>query len=83
MTNWRLLIIFLEQIISNEFLFDEYKFLLKFNNFLMHLWKEVEFSNLILNQVIFKCIPYVIKFSPKLDREYIYKTIQKDIVENK
>lgn len=82
-SNWRLLIIFLEQLIKIDFLFEEYKFLLKFNNFLMHLWKEEEFSNTILNNTIFKCFPFLLKFSPKNERENLHKIIQKDIVENK
>lgn len=83
MTNWRLLIILLEQIISTDFLFEEYKFLLKFNNFLMHLWKEEEFSNSLLKNTIFKCFPLVMKYSPKNERDNLHKIIQKDIVENK
>ena len=42
----------------------------------MHLWKEIEFSNSNLKNMIFKCFPYVIKHSPKNERENLQKIIQ-------
>ncbi len=80
--NWRIAINFFEKLKNIQVLFDKFEFTTKLYLIVMTFLND-ENSNVPVKSSAMKILPYLLKYGKKIEKEYILKFLDKEIIENK